>query len=40
MNEVHQRALIQCQPNIVSDLSVEYELFDKFAKQELFTPDG
>jgi hypothetical protein len=38
MDEVQKRALTQCQPNIVSDLSVENELLDKLAKQELFTP--
>ena len=38
MDEVHKRALTQCQPSIVSDLSFEHELLDKFAKQELFTP--
>ena len=38
MDEVHKRALTQCQPNIVSDLSFENELWDELAKQELFTP--
>jgi hypothetical protein len=37
MDEVHKRALIQCQPKIVSDLLYENEFLDQLSKQEIFT---
>jgi hypothetical protein len=35
MDEVHKRALIQCQPKIVSDLLYENEFLDQLSKQEI-----
>ena len=37
MDEVHKRALNQCRPKIVSDLSIENEFLDQLSKQEIFT---
>ena len=38
MDEVHKRALTQCQPKIMSDFSFSNEFWDKLAEKKIFTP--